>query len=152
MAAALWLCLAAAAPAAQLQQVTVDLGGLVFQDGLDQSANSLPALIEPATAYNYSINATVHGTGNYFSIFGAGTPLATVLDDIHAGSASGLNATIPNPAGALPLDLVHLALNGTESLLGITIGAASDLDISLDAGGDATFCTFRRKRRDQRQT
>jgi hypothetical protein len=143
VAAALWLYLAAAAPAAPVQQVTVDLGGLVFQDGLDQSANSLPAVIEPAAAYNYSINATVHGTGNYFSIFGAGTPLATVLNDIHAGSASGLNATVLNPAGTLPLELVHLALNGTDSLLGTTIAAASDLDISLDAGGDATFALSR---------
>ncbi|NRA56778.1 MAG: hypothetical protein HRU13_01480 [Phycisphaerales bacterium] len=129
-----------AAAAAAQDSVTIDLAGVVIEDGEDVSRSSAPDTIDPATRYRYEVSGMVQGRGVVLgSLFPQPTPLADALESLAPGSSDFLTGEIDNPDGTHPFQVLGETFEGEETLVGITVRFAATFDAGIGADNVAFF-------------
>jgi len=135
------VCLAALCPDASADgTAVVDLTGVRFQNGLNQSRDSAPDTIDASVRYTYVIDGMVQGDGGLLeALFPDPTPLADVLEYFQEGSSAFLAGTACNPGGGLPAGVLNERLEGSTVILGITVNYGVTMSAGIRADGVAFF-------------
>jgi hypothetical protein len=116
--------------------VTIDLAGKEFGDGVSMTASSGTS-VNAATAYYYRVSGTCHGTGAYENYVPPGTSIAKLFNEIQKGGAASLDGVRKNPGGNLPPEgpILHKDYHGEvdQATFDLTLNA------EISASGVVTF-------------
>ncbi|MEO1008629.1 MAG: GC-type dockerin domain-anchored protein [Planctomycetota bacterium] len=132
--------LGAAAVASADDEITIDLAGIVIEDGATVTRDSAPMMIDAAIRYGYEIDALVRGRGlGLGSLYPDPTPLGDVLDDFQPGASDLLVGEVDNPAGTLPFDVIDEEFMGEGDIIGITARFEARIVAGIRADGVGFF-------------
>ncbi len=120
--------------------VTIDLAGVVIENGEDVSRSSAPDTIDPASRYRYEVSGLVQGRGVVLgSLFPQPTPLADALESLAPGSSDFLIGEVENPDGTHPFQVLGQTFDGEQTLAGITVRFAATFDAGIGVDDVAFF-------------
>ena len=126
--------------AAQFEEVVVDLTGVKFQNGRNESRSSAPDALNTDFGYMYDIDGMVQGSGIILgALFPEPTPLAEVLETFAPGASQYLSGTVYAPSGAHPVEFVNERFEGMVNLMGIDVTFGLTFRVGIDANGFAVF-------------
>lgn len=120
------------------KSVSVDLNGVILQNGHTEARSSATAL-DAAHAYDYSIAGTCHGTGKLAAKIPAGTPIANALKQFDANADELLNGTVFDAVATFPFTVLQKKFHGTQHIGPVKLSAAARLGVSIDASGFPNF-------------
>lgn len=137
------LALSAALPAAAiaLPSVSIDITGVQFRNGMNQSRSSTASIDASLRyAFHFSDNTLVRGSGGALqALYPNPTPLRDVLDDFVDDPDAFLSGAGNNPGGTLPTTLPTQTVDTNTTFAGIAVHFAMTLNASISAQGIASF-------------
>lgn len=129
-----------AAAALADDRAVIDISGVTFSHGLNQSRNSSPDTIDPGFGYRYVIDGQARGTSGLLQlVFPTARPLAEILETLAPGASEMLQGEVYHPAGTHPVVVVNDHFEGSTVLLGTTVTAAADVTAGIRADNVAEF-------------
>ena len=117
----------------------VDISNAVFGKGKEIHLTSGMTTIPAAPSYDYAVTGTVHGTGLLAAVIPNGTPIATLIDKIKAGSSSTLAGTQLNPNDTLPFAVLNKTYAGSFALGPSTASGTLTIKGKVTAAGVIKF-------------
>jgi len=120
--------------------VSIDLAGVVIEDGGSVARDSTPATLSPAPMYRYEVSGMVQGSGIVLgALFPDPTPLADALESLSPGSSDFLTGDVENPDGTHPFQVLGETIEGEQTLVGITVRFSATFDAGIGADDVAFF-------------